>query len=120
MAGIAQKIIADPDSFSIDMLTQGVQDGSVPAYIGVPLIQEKMQAQKEQEALMGDTQQEGEPPIAHQILGEAQQTNGVEALPTGLPAEGFAPGGIITFADGGYADDEEDDGETDFNKSKNL
>jgi hypothetical protein len=113
MAGIAQKIIADPDSFSIDMLTQGVQDGSVPAYIGVPLIQEKMQAQKEQEALMGGTQQEGEPPIAHQILGEAQQTNGVEALPTGLPAEGFAPGGIITFADGGYADDEEDDGEED-------
>jgi hypothetical protein len=112
MAGIAQKIIADPDSFSIDMLTQGVQDGTVPAYIGVPLIQEKMQAQKEQEALMGGMQQEGEPPIAHQILGEAAQTNGVEALPTGLPTEGFAPGGIVAFAEGGEADDdeEEDDG----------
>jgi len=112
MTGIAQQIIADPDKFSIDMLTRGVQDGTVPAYIGVPLIQEKMQAQKEQEALMGGMQQGEEPPIAHQILGEAAQTSGLDALPTGLPTEGFAPGGIIAFAEGGEAedDDEEDNG----------
>jgi hypothetical protein len=111
MTGIAQQIIADPDKFSIDMLTRGVQDGTVPAYIGVPLIQEKMQAQKEQEALMGGMQQGEEPPIAHQILGEAAQTSGLDALTTGLPTEGFAPGGIIAFADGGEAEDEEDDDE---------
>jgi hypothetical protein len=44
--GIAQKIIANPDDYSIDTLTNGVQNGTVPAYIGVPLIQEKMLAQK--------------------------------------------------------------------------
>jgi len=109
MNGIAQKIVADPDSYSIDMLTQGVQNGTVPAYIGVPLIQEKMLAQKKQEALMGDAQQGDEPPIANQILSEAQQTNGLEGLSTGLPVEGYAPGGIIAFADGGEADEDEED-----------
>lgn len=111
MNGIAQKIIANPDGYSIDMLTQGVQNGTVPAYIGVPLIQEKMLAQKKQAALMGGMGQGDEPPIAEQILGEAEQTAGLEGLPTGLPAEGYAPGGIIAFAEGGEADDEYEDDE---------
>jgi len=109
--GIAQKIIANPDDYSIDTLTNGVQNGTVPAYIGIPLIQEKMLAQKKQAALMGNAQQENEPPIADQILSEAEQTSGLEGLSTGLPTEGYAPGGIIAFADGGEADDEEDDDE---------
>ena len=109
MSGIAQKIIADPDSYSIDMLTQGVQNGTVPAYIGIPLIQEKTQALKQQQAMTGGMQQQGQPPIAQQILSDAEQTSGLESLPTGLPTEGFAPGGIIAFADGGEAEDDEDD-----------
>jgi len=109
--GIAQKIIANPDDYSIDTLTNGVQNGTVPAYIGIPLIQEKMLAQKKQAALMGNAQQENEPPIADQILSEAEQTSGLEGLSTGLPTERYAPGGIIAFADGGEADDEEDDDE---------
>ena len=109
--GIAQKIIANPDDYSIDTLTNGVQNGTVPAYIGIPLIQEKMLAQKKQAALMGNAQQGNEPPIADQILSEAEQTSGLEGLSTGLPTEGYAPGGIIAFADGGEADDEEDDDE---------
>ena len=110
--GIAQNIIANPDDYSIDTLTNGVQNGTVPAYIGVPLIQEKMLAQKKQAALMGGAQQANEPPIAQQILGEAAQNTGLEGLSTGLPAEeGYAPGGIIAFAEGGEADDEEDDDE---------
>jgi hypothetical protein len=68
-----------------------------------------MLAQKKQEALMGDAQQGDEPPIANQILSEAQQTNGLEGLSTGLPVEGYAPGGIIAFADGGEADEDEED-----------
>ena len=107
MTGIAQKIIADPDSYSIDMLTQGVQDGTVPAYIGIPLIQEKTMAMKQSQAMMGGMQQQ--PPIAQQVLADAQQINGVESLPTGLPTEGFAPGGIVAFADGGETDEEDDD-----------
>jgi hypothetical protein len=109
MNGIAQKIIANPEAYSIDMLTQGVQNGTVPAYIGIPLIQEKTQALKQNQAMMGGGQQQAQPPIAQQVLTDAQQTNGLEGLPTGLPTEGFAPGGIVAFADGGETDDEEDD-----------
>jgi len=107
MAGIAQKIIANPDAYSIDMLTKGVQDGTVPAYIGIPLIQQKTQEQKQGQAMMGGAQQQ--PPIAQQVLAEAKQASGLEGLPTNLPAQGYAPGGIIAFADGGEAEDDEDD-----------
>jgi hypothetical protein len=41
--GIAQNIINDPGSYSIEMLTAGVENGTVPAYIGIPLIQQKTQ-----------------------------------------------------------------------------
>ena len=106
--GIAQDIISDPDSYSIDMLTAGVQNGTVPAYIGIPLIQQKTQELNKNKALMGGMEQ-GQPPIAQEVLDEAQQVAGLDGLSTGLPAEGFAPGGIIAFADGGETDEEEDD-----------
>lgn len=109
MSGIAQKIIANPEAYSIDMLTKGVQDGTVPAYIGIPLIQQKTQQLKQSQAMSAGAQQQGQPPIAQEVLASAQQATGVDALPTGLPAQGFAPGGIIAFSDGGEADDEEDD-----------
>ena len=114
MSGIAQKIIADPDSYSIDMLTQGVQNGTVPAYIGIPLIQEKTQALKQQQAMMGGMQQ-AQPPIAQEVLAEAAQATtpvGIPGLQSNLPVATGAGGGIVAFADGGEADDEdEEDGE---------
>jgi hypothetical protein len=115
MTGIAQKIIANPNSFSIEMLTRGVQDGTVPAYIGVPLIQEKTMALKKSQAMQGGMQQQ-QPPIAQQVLAEAEQTNapvGIPGLQSNLPVATGAAGGIIAFAEGGEADDEEDDEEND-------
>lgn len=112
MTGIAQKIIANPESYSIDMLTQGVQDGSVPAFIGIPLIQEKTLALKQSQAMAGGMQQQGQPPIAQQVLADAAQATapvGIPGLPSNLPVATGAAGGIIAFADGGEADDEEDD-----------
>lgn len=109
MTGIAQKIIANPEAYSVDMLTRGVQDGTVPAYIAIPLIQEKTAKLKQSQAMMAGMQQQAQPPIAEQILADAQQTAGLEALPTNLPTEAYAPGGIVAFADGGEADEEEDD-----------
>ena len=115
--GIAQNIINDPDSYSIDMLTAGVQNGTVPAYIGIPLIQQKTQELNKNKALMGGMEQ-GQPPIAQEVLDEAQQVAGLDGLSTGLPAEGFAPGGIVAFADGGYADEEEEEDEFDMGKDE--
>lgn len=108
MNGIAQKIIANPNAYSIDMLTAGVQNGTVPAYIGIPLIQQKTQELNKSKALMSGIEQ-GQPPIAQEVLDKAQMATGLDGLSSGLPAEGFAPGGIIAFADGGEAEDEEDE-----------
>jgi hypothetical protein len=112
MTDIAQKIIADPDSYSIDMLTKGVQDGSVPAFIGIPLIQEKTMALKKSQAMQAGMQQQGQPPIAQQVLADAAQATapvGIPGLQSNLPVATGAAGGIIAFADGGEADEEDDD-----------
>ena len=107
MNGIAQKIISNPEAYSIDMLTAGVENGTVPAYIGIPLIQQKTQELNKSQALMSGMQEQ--PPIAQEVLDQAQMVSGLDGLSTGLPAKGFAPGGIIAFADGGEADEEEDE-----------
>ncbi len=107
MNGIAQKIIANPNAYSIDMLTAGVQNGTVPAYIGIPLIQQKTQELQKSKALMAMPQQQ--PPIAQEVLDNAEMATGLQGLPSNLPEESYAPGGIVAFADGGYADEEEED-----------
>ena len=104
--GIAQNIINDPGSYSIEMLTAGVENGTVPAYIGIPLIEQKTQELNKSKALMGGMQQ-GQPPIAQEVLDKAQMATGLDELSSGLPAEGFAPGGIVAFADGGEAEEED-------------
>ena len=110
MTGIAQKIISNPEAYSIEMLTAGVQNGTVPAYIGIPLIQQKTQELNKSKALMGGMQQQ--PPIAQQVLDQAQMATGLQGLPSNLPAQAYAPGGIVAFADGGYTDEEDEEDET--------
>jgi hypothetical protein len=98
MQGIAQKILAEPGKYSVQQLTQAVRDGVLPAFIGVPLIQSKVQEKKQ--AQMGQQAQgaqPGQPSIAQQVMAEAQ---GVEALPTNLP-QNYAGGGIVAFEEGG-------------------
>jgi hypothetical protein len=94
MAGIAQKILANPAKYSIQQLRQGVENGIIPAYIGIPLIQERMQEQKEAQAM---PMAQNQPPIAEQVLAES---SGIDNLPTGLP-QSYAGGGIIAFEEGG-------------------
>ena len=110
MNGIAQKIISNPEAYSIDMLTAGVENGTVPAYIGIPLIQQKTQEMQKSQALMGMAgMQQEQPPIAQEILDQAQMATGLQGLSSNLPEESYAPGGIVAFADGGEADEEEDE-----------
>jgi hypothetical protein len=98
---IAQKILSSPQKYSVQELTQGVQDGTIPAYIGVPLIQDKIQKQKQAQA-MGMGQQPNQPPIAEEVLAQAAQLDrrpsGVSALASNLPQE-YAGGGIVAFGD---------------------
>jgi soluble lytic murein transglycosylase-like protein len=108
--GMAEKL-------SVAQLQKAVQDGTLPAYVGVPLIQDKMQQeQAAKNAAAGMQQQQGQPPIAQQVMQQAQeQSRGVEALPSNLPeteGQAMAGGGIVAFAAGGDAEDDTED-ETD-------
>ena len=89
--------MADADKLSVMQLKQAVQNGTVPAYIGIPLIQEKMK-QSQQMQIAQAAQAPRQVPIADQIL---QQSEGIPELPSNLPMQ-YAHGGIIHMAMGGY------------------
>jgi hypothetical protein len=95
--GMAEKL-------SVQQLTKAVQDGTVPSFIGIPLIQQKMKEQQGATAM-----QPKAPPIAQQVMQQAEAMQGVPALPSNMPQE-YAQGGILSYADGGdiYDDDEYD------------
>lgn len=89
-------------------LVDGVQNGSIQPYVGIPLIQELTQKLTEAKAQMaqsmaGAGMQQGQQgtPIAQQVMQQAaQESQGLEALPSNLPQE-YAGGGIIAFEEGG-------------------
>jgi hypothetical protein len=120
------------DNLSVQQLHQAVADGTLPAYVGVPMIQDKM---KQQQQAMAMQQPQQQPPIADQIMqasaprrmprrapmqpeqqvsSEVEQapapedTQGIEAAQSNLPTQ-MAQGGILSFADGGMDDQTEDD-----------
>jgi hypothetical protein len=97
------KMMGDADKLSIPQLQQSIQNGTIPAYIGVPLLQEKVKQQKAMQASMAAPQGPAKPPVAQQVMQEAQ---GVSALPSNLAPEGYADGGIVAFAgrEGSYVD----------------
>lgn len=91
-------------------LVRGVQDGSVPSYVGVPLLNDLNQKMARMQNASAQSQaMVQQPPIAQQVVGQAEQ--GVETLPSGLPAEGMAGGGIVAFADGDLIEDDGEDSE---------
>jgi len=117
---IVEKLLHKPEAFSIQELQRGVQDGSVPAYIGVPLIQDKMKQMKEAQNLQAAGANPNPPTVAQNILAQA---NGISSLPSNLPVTTGAGGGIVAFAAGGEADDEEEDDsseETGMNKEERM
>jgi soluble lytic murein transglycosylase-like protein len=94
--GMAEKL-------DISQLTKAVQDGTIPSFIGIPLIQEKM---KERQA--AGAMQPKAPPVAQQVLQQAMATEGVQALPSNMPQQ-YAQGGILHYAEGDLVDDEDYD-----------
>jgi Transglycosylase SLT domain len=97
--------MADAEKLSIPQLQKSIQDGVIPAYVGVPLLQDKLQQQKTKTA----PQQPAQPPIAQQVLAEAAQ-HGIDSAPSNLPTQ-MAGGGIVAFDGGGLADDQTEDEE---------
>jgi hypothetical protein len=90
---------------SIQQLQQAMQNKTVPEYVGIPLLQMKTQeAQAAAAQQQAQAQQGGQPPsIKDQIMQQAQQAEGmqgIEGLPSNLPTEEMADGGIVAFAGG--------------------
>jgi hypothetical protein len=109
MIGSLMSRMADAEKLSVAQLNQAVKNGTIPAYVGVPLIQEKLKAEQAAKAMVAQTQ--AQPPIARQVMEQADVMSGLEKLRSNLPEEGFAGGGIVAFADGGELDLEDEDEE---------
>lgn len=105
-------------------LINGVQSGAIQPHIGIPLIQDLTKKITEVKAQMAQGMagagmqlpqgQQGAPqqPIAQQIMAQAaQESQGVEALPSNLP-ESYAGGGIIAFEGGGRVERFQNTGST--------
>ena len=99
--------IAMADKMSVDQLREALQNRTLPAYIAVPLIEEKLDMNKRMQAMAAMQQaQQQQPPIAEQVMQRAATEGGIESLPTRLAsAEGMAGGGIVAFEDGGYVNE---------------
>jgi len=104
---------------TVDQLRQSIQSGSLPAYIGIPMIEEKNKEKEQMAAAQqGFPEEQKSPSVAAQILQKAeqqefpeeQQSQGIDQLSSNLPTEqdeamGMAGGGIIAFADEGQVVD---------------
>jgi hypothetical protein len=94
--------MAMAEKLSVQQLQQAIQSGSLPAYIGIPLIEQK---NKEKSQMAAAQQGQEKPPsVASQILQQAEQ-GGVDQLPSNLPVQGMAGGGIVAFAEGDLVED---------------
>jgi flagellum-specific peptidoglycan hydrolase FlgJ len=91
-------LMANAEKLSIGQLQQAVKNGTVPAYIGIPMMQEKIKQAKQAQVAQAPT----EPPIAQQVMAEA---SGIDQVPSNLPAQAMNDGGIVSFADGGDVED---------------
>lgn len=99
------KTISMADRMSVQQLQQAVKAGSIPAYIAVPIIQERMKEKQEAQMSAAAGQQQ-QPPVAQQVMQQADQQEAIASLPTEMPQQ-YAGGGIVAFAEGGEAEDEE-------------
>ena len=99
--------MAMAEKLSVQQLQQAIQSGSLPAYIGIPLIEQKTKEKAQMAAAQQG--QEKPPSVVASILQQAeqqqQQEQGVDQLPSNLPIqneedeENYAGGGIVAFAE---------------------
>lgn len=115
MAAMAKRATNPEEIQAIQQsLVTGVQNGSIQPYIGIPLIQDLTKKLTEAKASMaqnvagaGMPQPPADgPPIAQQVMqqaAQADQPQGIEALPSNLP-QSYAGGGIVAFEEGGQVE----------------
>lgn len=123
MIGDLISTLSDAQKLSIAQIQKAVQDGTLPAYVGIPLLQDKVKQRNEAAALLMG-QKPKQPKVAEQVMAAADQitgmpmvggvaapqaageggeeqppqegSEGIDSLQSNLP-EGYAGGGIIAF-----------------------
>ena len=113
-------IMSSAEKLSVPELQRSIQSGVIPAFIGVPLLQEKVKRAKQMQMGMA-AQQPKRPSVAEQVGQEARQasvedmmrerarmmqdemgqTGGISDFLPKPAEEAYAKGGPIAFADGG-------------------
>jgi hypothetical protein len=93
MQTIVQKILNNPEAYSIQALSRAVQLGIIPPYVGVSLIDSKKQQAKslQGEQALAQPSPDQQPTVADQVMSQS-----IDSLPTNLPTE-YASGGIVAF-----------------------
>jgi len=105
MIGSALSRLDTAEKLSIPQLQQAIQSGTIPAYMGVPLLEEKIAFEQRMRSAAAARMAQGqEPTIAEQVMDQAQNQQmmdegGIDQLPIEAPE--FAGGGIVAFEDGG-------------------
>lgn len=95
--------LANAEKLSIPQLQMSIKNGTIPAYAGIPLLEQKVKAA--QQAKM--TQAPQQAPIADEIMQQANSVQGIQNLQSNLPEESYNDGGIVAFAEGGESFDYE-------------
>ena len=98
--------VAMAQKLSIPQLQQAIKNGTIPAYVGVPMLQDKMRQQQQMQMAAAQQQQgqQQQRPIAEEVMEQAGAMGGVDQLPSNLPIqneeddENYAGGGIIAFS----------------------
>lgn len=99
---------ADQITAARQHLVAQIQSEALQPYIGIPLVQELTkrlaEAQRnDTQIALGGAPQGSDVPVAEEVMAQAQQGAGVEALPSNLP-QSYAPGGLVAFEEGGQVE----------------
>jgi hypothetical protein len=90
--------LAFAEKLSIPQLEEALENKTIPAYIGVPLLEEKVQMRQRMQVAQAGMTPPPQMTIEEEIFAKANQA-GIDSLPVEMPE--YANGGIVAFAGGG-------------------
>jgi hypothetical protein len=93
--------VAQAEKLSIQQLEEALENRTIPAYIGIPLLEEKVQIEQRMKMAQAGQMPPPQMTIADQVMGQAQElSGGIDQVPMDFAPE-MAGGGIVAFDDGG-------------------
>jgi hypothetical protein len=86
------------EDLSIPQIQQSVKNKTLPGYVGIPILENKVNNAERMKMAQGIAPDMGqEPPIADQVMARADALQGIDSVATG------AGGGMVAFNNGGVA-----------------